>query len=270
MSEEQPSRGVGVPDPSEIYKRTEEEGRRRLSRPPLELAATAFVAGLDVVFGIVALGTAHHYASARWGDEVGTLVGALAFGIAFVFIIVGRSELFTENFLVPLAAVSREDRRSWLKLGELWLVSPILNVIGGVVLILIVTTNGVLPDGTGDALVVTADKLDENDILAALMSAIAAGGLITLMTWLVEGQESVGVRAAAAYLGGVLLALGAFNHVIVVTLELIVGMRYGADIGWGDLASNFGIAAVGNLVGGLLLVTLTRFSQAHGALRGGA
>ena len=115
-----------------------------------------------------------------------------------------------------------------------------------------------------------AATLDENGFLAAFMSAVAAGGLITLMPWLVEGQESVGVRAMSAYAAGVLLALGAFNHVIVVTLELVFGMRYGADIGWGDIAPNFGIAAVGNLVGGLLLVTLTRFSRARGALREGA
>jgi formate/nitrite transporter FocA (FNT family) len=47
---------VSAPTPDEIYERTREEGTRRLSRPFLELAATAFVAGLDVVFGVIALG----------------------------------------------------------------------------------------------------------------------------------------------------------------------------------------------------------------------
>lgn len=254
---------MAAPEPTEIYERIEAEGRRRLSRPPLELAATAFVAGLDVVFGIVALGTAHHYAAAQWGPEIGTLAGALAFGIGFVFIIVGRSELFTENFLVPLAAVDGRDPNSWYKLAQLWTLSPILNVVGGIVLALIVTTRGVLPQGTGQALVETAYTLDDNSFAAAFMSAIAAGGLITLMTWLVEGQDATGIRVLCAYLAGVLLALGTFNHVIVATLELFFGIRYGADVGWGDLLTNFGIAGVGNLVGGVLLVTLTRFSQAR-------
>jgi formate-nitrite transporter family protein len=52
--------------------------------------------------------------------ELGHLVGALAFGIGFVFVVVGRSELFTENFLVPVAGLDRRSRASWLKLGELW------------------------------------------------------------------------------------------------------------------------------------------------------
>ena len=42
-------------------------------------------------------------------------------------------------------------------------------------------------------------------------------------------------------------------------------MRYGADVGWDDLAGNFARAAAGNLSGGVLFVTLTRFGQARAA-----
>ncbi|HWG57309.1 MAG TPA: formate/nitrite transporter family protein [Gaiellaceae bacterium] len=255
------------PEPDEIFERTRAEGARRLARGPLELTSTAFLAGVDVVFGIVALGTAHHFVASRFGEELGTLAGALAFGVAFIFIVVGRSELFTENFLVPIAGLDRRNRGSWGSLAQLWTISPIFNLIGGALLILVVTTQGVLPEGTGGALVTTAEKLDENSLLAAFMSAIAAGALITLVTWLVEGATSTGIRVLCAYVGGVLLTLGTFNHVIVVTLEIFAGIRYGADIGWGDLGQNFAVAAVGNLVGGVLFVTLTRTSQARAAAK---
>jgi formate-nitrite transporter family protein len=245
------------PEPDEIYRRTQEEGRRRLSRPRLELAATALVAGFDVVFGIAALGVAHHVA--------GELAGAVAFGVAFVFVVVGRSELFTENFLVPIAGLDRGDPGSWRRLGELWVATPFVNLAGGVLLALVLTTHGVLPDGTGTALVDVSEPLSENGLLAAFMSAMVAGALITLMTWLVEGADTIAVRVVVAWIVGALLALGAFNHVIVATLELFVGIRYGADIAYTDVASNFGIALAGNLVGGILFVTLTRFGQAVGS-----
>lgn len=62
------------------------------------------------------------------------------------------------------------------------------------------------------------------------------------------------------------LALGSFNHVIVVTLELIFGLRFGADVGIvGDVGLNFAIAAAGNLIGGMVFVTLTRTGQAIGS-----
>jgi formate/nitrite transporter FocA (FNT family) len=102
-------------------------------------------------------------------------------------------------------------------------------------------------------------------VAAAFWSAVVAGGLITAMTWLIEGADSYGTRIAIAWASGAVLALVHLNHVIVVTLELFLGIRYGADVGWGDVWSNFGVAAAGNMVGGLLFVTLTRFGQAKGS-----
>jgi formate/nitrite transporter FocA (FNT family) len=249
-------------EPQQIYKQTAKEGERRLRRGFLELAATSFVAGIDVVFGVIALGVTRHLVSVRGGTEVADLAGALAFGIAFVFIVVGRSELFTENFLVPIAGLKPRERASWLSLLELWTVSPVLNLFGAFVLVLIVTTHGVLPDGTGAALNDVVQVIDRNDVLSAFMSAVAGGALITLMTWMVEGVRHLGVNVICAWICGALLALGHLNHVIVVTIEYFFGLRYGANVGWEDAFSNFWGAAAGNIVGGVLFVTLTRIGQA--------
>src|SRR5919202_2831639 len=142
---------MGAPEPEEIYERTREEGQRRLQRPLLELFATAAAAGIDVVFGVIALGAITALLTDHFGSKASHFFGSIGFGIAFVFIVVGRSELFTENFLVPIAGLDRSDRASWWKLLELWTVSPILNVLGGALLIVVVTTHGVLPHGTGHA-----------------------------------------------------------------------------------------------------------------------
>jgi formate/nitrite transporter FocA (FNT family) len=254
-----------LPEPDEIYNRTKAEGERRLSRPPLELAATALVAGFDVVLGIVTLVVIETAFTERAGADIAQVAGSLGFGIAFVFIVAGRSELFTENFLVPIAGLDRHERRSWLKLGELWSISPILNLAGGALLVVIVTSQGVLPNGVGATAVDLATSIDDNGVEAAFWSAVVAGGLITAMTWLIEGADSYGTRIAIAWASGAVLALVHLNHVIVVTLELFLGIRYGADVGWGDVWSNFGVAAAGNMVGGLLFVTLTRFGQAKGS-----
>jgi formate/nitrite transporter FocA (FNT family) len=73
----------------------------------------------------------------------------------------------------------------------------------------------------------------------------------------------VGVRVAVAWIAGAILALGSFNHVVVVTLELIFGIRFGAHIPWIFVLENFGVAAAGNMIGGIGLVTLNRFTQAR-------
>jgi formate/nitrite transporter FocA (FNT family) len=251
------------PEPEEIYRRTREEGERRLQRPIAEIVSTALAAGFDIAAGVTVLGIVSHLIGEHFGREVGHFAGSLGFGIAFVFLVVGRGELFTENFLVPLAGLDHRDSTSWWALIRLWLISPIFNVLGGLVIVLLLTVHGVLPTGTGTSLVEVSSTLHRNHVLALFVSALFAGALMTAMTWFVEGQAAMMVRIVIAWIAGSILALGGFNHVIVDTLELVYGLRFGDDIPWTFIVGNFGIAAVGNLLGGIGLVTLNRFTQAH-------
>jgi formate/nitrite transporter FocA (FNT family) len=253
-----------APEPHEMFARTREEGERRLTRSKLELTTTSLVAGFDVVFGVITLAAATAAITPHFGKSAGHFVGSLFFGIAFIFIVVGRSELFTENFLVPITAL-RRGKLSGLKLAQLWTISPVMNILGGTAMILIVSSKGVLPEGAAPALVDVAETIGRFVHWTAFLSAIVGGALITVMTWMVEGVGTVGGRIVVAWVAGVMLALLSLNHVIVVTLELIMGLRLGADISGGDVAVNFAIASVGNMLGGLIFVTLTRTSQAIGS-----
>ena len=251
--------------PDEIDARVREEGRRRLSRPVKELAATALVGGFDVTFGVVAFALAAGAVAARSGTQTAQLVGALAFGIGFVFVVVGKSELFTENFLVPIAGLNR-GRRDWAKLAELWIATLVLNLAGGALLAVIVTSHGLLPAAAQQAVTQLAERLAGYGALTAFLSALVAGALMTLMTWFVEGAaETGGVRIVMSWVVGALIVLGGFNHAIVSTIEMLFGIRYGAGVSTGDLFSNLGLAVGGNLVGGLLLVTFARSTQALAA-----
>ena len=252
-------------EPEEIYDRIRVEGRRRLARPPLELAATALVGGFDVCIGAVAFALAAGAAEQHLGPGVARLIGAVAFGVGFVFVVVGRSELFTENFLVPIAGLEK-TRRSWLKLAELWSAALVLNLAGGAVLAVILTSKGVLSVESHAQLTRLAEHVGNYSVLTAFLSAVVAGMLMTLMTWFVEGAaESMGVRILMSWIVGALIVLGTFNHAVVSTIEIVLGMRYGAAVSVVDLFSNLGLAIAGNLVGGLVLVTFARSAQALAA-----
>ena len=246
---------MAAPQPEEIYERTREEGKRRLSRPILELGATALVGGFDVAFGLAAFVLTAAALEPRTGLNAAHFAGSVAFGIGFVFIVVGRSELFTENFLVPITGLTR-DRGSWLKLGELWLVSLLLNLVGGFLLAALLTSHGVLRGGSAEAARRLAEHIAHYSPGTSFLSGIVEGG-----------AESIGVRIVMAWLVGFVLVLGSFNHAIVGTIEMFYGIRFGADISYGDLFANLGIAIASNLVGGLALVTFARSAQAVGASR---
>jgi formate/nitrite transporter FocA (FNT family) len=260
---------VGAPEPEEIYERTRAEGKRRLERPLLELLATALAAGFDIAAGVAVLGLVESELEHHWGKHTAHVFGSVGFGIGFVFLVVGRGELFTENFLVPLAGLDHKEPHAWRKLAELWAVSPFTNVLAGGFIGVLLSVHSVLPYGAGASFVHTAQTLHENGWLALFVSAVFAGALITAMTWFVEGQENMMVRVVVAWIAGAILALGSFDHVIVATVEMVFGIRYGAPIPWSFVAENFFLAGGANLLGGVGLVTLIRFTQAH-AGSGGA
>ncbi|HEX3873215.1 MAG TPA: formate/nitrite transporter family protein, partial [Solirubrobacteraceae bacterium] len=79
-----------APQPHEIFREMREEGRDRLGRTRLELAASSLLAGFDVVFGVIALASVDAAVTPHFGTQAGHFAGALAFGIAFVFIAIGR------------------------------------------------------------------------------------------------------------------------------------------------------------------------------------
>jgi len=258
-----------APEPEQIYERTRQEGKRRLSRPVLELAATAVVGGFDVAIGIAVYGLTAASVAPKGGEGLAHLAGAIGFGIAFVFIVVGRSELFTENFLVPITGLAG-DRGSFLKLGELWAVSLVMNIVGGFGLAMILTSEGVLRHGSKHEILQLAEHTLHFSPLTAFLSAIVAGALMTVLTWFVEGAaESLGVRITMAWIIGTVLVLGSFNHAIVGVVEMFYGLRFGGPIGWNQLFANLGIAIAGNLVGGLVLVTFARSAQVFGSKSGG-
>jgi formate-nitrite transporter family protein len=259
---------VTAPEPEEIYERTRREGARRLDRPPLELVSTALAAGFDIIAGVVALALLESQLEHRLGAHAAHAFASLGFGIGFVFLVVGRGELFTENFLVPLAGLDGRERNAWWKVAELWTVSPVFNIVAGGALGVLLSVHSVLPYGTGSSAQHLAETVYANGWLALFVSAVFAGALITAMTWFVEGQEDMLLRSLVAWIAGALLALGSFDHVIVVTLELIFGIRFGAHIPWSFVVENFFVAAAGNMVGGIGLVTLNRFTQARAGRRG--
>ena len=70
-------------------------GGRRLRRPFSESAITGFIGGMSVSFGAVALAWANAAGGAN--SNLGHLLGALAFPVGFIILLIGKSELFRTN-----------------------------------------------------------------------------------------------------------------------------------------------------------------------------
>src|SRR3954466_14680455 len=99
------------------------EGAQRLHRSWREVLSTGLAGGLEVATGVLAL-------LAVLAETGSHLLAGLAFSIGFIALLLARSELFTEGFLVPVTAVVAK-RASVAQLGKLWLGTMLANLAGG-------------------------------------------------------------------------------------------------------------------------------------------
>lgn len=261
--------GMSVaPSPEDVYERAKEEGRRRLSMPLLEQVATGFIAGVTIIFGIVALGATQAMVAPELGEGVGIVAGAVAFGIGIVFLVVGRSELFSENFFDPVAAAVDEGGGAvWGRLLRLWISILVLNLVGGAVLVAFLTVDGALPGGTAESLIHIAEDIAGKSWEATLVRALLAGALITLLSYMLSACNTVAARIMVSFIVGFFLALGPFDHVVVSGLHLLFGIWNSSAVQYGDLWKNLALSTVGNMAGGLFLTTLTHSAQVKAGRR---
>lgn len=256
---------AGAPTPADVYERAVEEGERRLDQSTVELVATGFIAGFTVTFGHAALGITEASVEPQWG-HVAHVAGALAFGTSVVFLVVGRAELFNENFLDPIAkAVDRSD--SWMlrPLLRLWTFTLVFNLVGGGLMVVVLSVDGALPPGTGEVLKATAEEIVARNALAEFADAISGGVLVTLLSFLLGTTDSIGSRMGLAYVVGFLLALGPFDHVVVTVLHVLFGVLFGAPIPVAEAVETSLVVTAGNLVGGIGIGTSTHLIQARSA-----
>ncbi|MFL5860156.1 MAG: formate/nitrite transporter family protein [Solirubrobacteraceae bacterium] len=256
--------------PAGLWERGLDEGQQRLGRRPMQAAATGLVGGFDVMVGVAVASVVAGSLSMVLPAKLAAVLGSLAFGIGFVLVSIGRSELFTENFLIPVGAVL-ERRRPLRLLPRLWLPTLVANLVGMFVLALIFASRSVLDHNAVVAAGHTADVFADRSTSAAFLSAIIAGMIMTLWTWLGIAIRTDLGRIAVALTIGFTIAAPNLNHVIVGTGEMMFGVLGGSShAGWSDVAVNFVIALAGNIVGGTGFVTLARFLQARAEQQGPA
>lgn len=254
-----------APNPLEIFRRAAEEGERRLDQSLLELVATSFIAGFTIVFGIAALGVVQA-ALAPLPGKTAAIAGALAFGIGLAYLVVGRAELFTENFFDPVATLfARREPALLPRIARLWSVTLVLNLVGGLLLTLALAVPGTIPEEAGSVLGELASHIAERPSWGIFMSGIVGGALVSVLSYMLQAVGSVGARAWLAYSVGFLLAIGPFDHVVVTLLHLAFGVFFGAPLDAALIAKVGALALAGNLVGGVGLVTMSHVAQKKGA-----
>ena len=233
---------------TEAFDTIVSEGAQRLHRTWREVLTTGLAGGLEVATGVLALFAVLH--------ETGShLLAGLAFGIGFIALLLARSELFTEGFLVPVTAVVA-GRASAAQLGKLWGGTLVANLAGGwVVTWLIIAA---FPQFKQTAVESATTFVHAPLTIHSVCLALLAGSTMTLMTRMEHGTTSDPAKLVVAVAVAFLLAGLSLFHSILDSLIIFAGIHAGGPFGYGDWLAWFWYTALLNVAGGLLVVTVLR------------
>lgn len=235
-----------------------EEGTERLGRSWRALLVTGYIGGTEIALGLLA------YLAVRQATG-SILLGGLAFSVGLVALLLGKSELFTEDFLVPVTAVAAKRAR-WTALAKLWGGTLLMNLLGGWMIMWVVTA--AFPQ-LHDLVISAADHFIGAPLdLTTFCLALLGGLVITLMTRMHTGSSSPTAAIVASVIAGFLLVGLELFHSVVESLLVFGAIHTGrASFGYLDWLPWFGFVALGNVLGGLLLVTILRLTRSSDRIR---
>ena len=240
----------------DIYERVCDEAREDVARPWSSLAFSGLFAG----FTIGAAPAAYALGLASMEGAAGaTLVAALLYPVGYVAVILGRGSFFTENTLYPVVLTLRE-RAALRATARLWGIVYATNQVGAFLFALLIVAAGVLaPTAEAQFLALGTDTLSTSfgDVFWA---GVVTGWLLALVAWLVESAEHAIAQIAVIWALTFLVALGSFDHSIASSVTAMAAVLDGSgDVG--EWLGWLGAATLGNVVGGVGIVSLINYGQ---------
>ncbi len=222
---------------------------------------SAFSGGLEIGFSLLLMGALY----TMFVDEMSAagleIALAFAYPIGFIFVILGRSELFTEHTnLAVLPVLNKKVRVT--NLLELWGIIFVGNLIGGYLFGIILSHMGPRMGIVSlESLYHFAEKMVKFNWWLTLGSATFAGWLMGLLSWLVTSSKDTISRIFVIILVTTVIGIGGLHHSIIGSIEVFAGLITDPRITIGDYLHFQIFATLGNILGGTVFVAVVKYSH---------
>lgn len=243
--------------PQVVHEAIRREGEEELVRPTAALLWSAVAAGLSMGFSLVGEGILHAaLPDAPWRP----VVAKLGYSLGFLFVILGRQQLFTENtLLVVLPFLARPRAAVLARVARVWALVLAGNVAGALAFAASMTAGAVVSPDLRAAFTEIGRKALEPGAAGVLVRGIYGGWLIALMVWLLPVARSA--RFLVVLTVTWLVGAAGFSHVIAGSVEVLY-LAVTGQAGVGEVVGGFLVPAlVGNSLGGVALVAALNHAQ---------
>ncbi len=246
----------------EIMNEQIETGLKEHKRSDLGLFLSSLSAGLEVGFSILIIGIIYTLFKSESTTGQLAVMMALVYPIGYIFVIIGRSELFTEHTTLATLPVMN-GQATWGSLAKLWLIVYAGNLAGGYLFGSIsLVFNGEMHLIGKDFFYFVSEKMLKYSVGATLISGIMAGWLMGMLSWLLSSAQDTFSRIVMVFLVTFLISIAGLHHCIVGSIEVF--MAFFAEANHFSLLQFVKfqlLATAGNIIGGVFLVAVVKFAH---------
>jgi len=256
------------PSAEDIYKQVEKNATEELKRSTLSLAISGFTGG--IFMGLSALGVGiilAHLAPDGVVSPTAFVVSRMFYPLGFIVVILGRSQLFTENTLYPVALVLTKPRAIWHTM-RLWATVLPSNVCGALAFAALAGLTHAMPPEVVKAIAQLGMNAAHDPTATVFWSGVVGGWIIATAAWLVSGSHSITGSVMVIWMLTFVVGLGNFAHCIATSGEILTAVLT-HQLPWAAYPHWFGPAVAGNICGGVGMVTLLEYGQAVMSKGGG-
>jgi len=240
----------------EIFEEVAHNGREELSRSTAALMFSGFAGGISM--GLTGLAVA--LAISYLGDgPVQQFISFTLYPIGFIVVVIGRAQLFTENTLYPVVLILDEHKHV-LNTLRLWSAVFLSNVLGAIFFGWLVMKTGALPPNFADALAGLGTRAVEGHFTMIFAKGVIGGWLIALVAWMVTASHWTIGQVVVTWMLTFIVGAGHFSHCIASSAEITAAIMSG-HLHFGNYFAWLLPATLGNIVGGVAIVTLLNYGQ---------
>jgi formate/nitrite transporter FocA (FNT family) len=249
------------PSAQDIYEQVANNARQELGRSGISLAISGFAGG--IFMGLSAMGNAIAIALLTPAGATPTattlFVAKMFYPLGFIAVILGRSQLFTENTLYPIALVLAEKSHFW-KTMRLWAVVLPFNMLGALAFASLASRTDALSPAVVQSLGQLGLEAVHHPASTIFWSGVMGGWIIATVAWLVSGSHSITGSVMIIWMLAFVVGLGNFAHCIAASGEVFTAVLTGRA-SWIAYPMWFLPAVAGNICGGVGMVTLLEYGQ---------
>ena len=243
----------------EILKQQIIEGQETYDKNPISILLSSLTAGLEIGFSYLMICVVFFFLSGKVEEDTAFKAMSLVYPIGFIMIILGQSILFTEQTsLLTLPVLN--GKRSFGSLMRIWGLVILGNLIGGYLIALLLVwigpKLGVFDLKTVEEIALHASKYNG---FVIFVSAILAGWMMGLLSWLMAASKSTLSRIVIIFMITSVLSFAGLHHSIVGNVEVFAGFITSPEITLMGYISFLVMALLGNAVGGGVFVALLKY-----------